>query len=155
MDCTLLRSELGNPSCEHDPCRFLLALFLYSEDLYSIVKLHVDELEKCLNCKTIKRYEFEVLQKYIDIKNPPKVLKLVDVYKGCKDWEPHPSKLCEACNGPLLTRREIVKAHDVIIVQLDIQNTSTKVRPRVNINSVPTTTLKVNNRVFQYPLCIQ
>jgi len=41
-----------------------------------------------------------------------------------------------------MTRSRILKAHDVIMVKLDVVNASDKMRPRVNINSVPSTKTK-------------
>ena len=78
MDCTELCRELGNPfnlTSECDPAKFLEALFLYNDDLYSIVKLFVDEDEKCPKCNTITPPdESEVLIQYINLQNPPETL---------------------------------------------------------------------------------
>lgn len=55
----------------------------------------------------------------------------------------------EKCNLRVITHIRTVKAHVVIIVKLDVVNTFNKIRQRVNINSVPTTTLKVDNCAFE------
>ena len=78
-----------------------------------------------------------------NIQNPPETLKLSDAYTDSDDWKQHPSKHCKACNVPLITRLLVVKVHDVIIVKLNVINTSNKMRSRININSVSSMTLKV------------
>jgi len=71
------------------------------------------------------------------------------VYNSSDDWKQHPSKCCTTCNVPLLTCHQIVKAHDVVIVKLSVENTSRKIRPWVNINSVPSKTLQVGDHVYE------
>ena len=152
LDCTGLRAEIGfpfNTSSELSPSDFVAAVSLYDNELYSLISHGIVEEKMCNVCGDYVFEESEVMIRYIDIVDPPKSVKLNEIISNDQDWKVHQTNFCTKCKVPNRIRSRIVDAQQVLIVNLTVVDSKTKTRARCNFNAVPSSTIKVGDRLFK------
>ena len=81
-----------------------------------------------------------------------KSINMNDLIASAQQYSVQGSHVCDKCNIPMKLRTHIVDAIEVLVIKLDVWSTpedgAKAIRRTTSINSVPTSSLKVGDKMF-------
>ena len=143
IDSSSIFKEL---TCNHNPIDFLTAFICQYCGLRPLIEHHLQTEIVCTKCTHTSATDKKEIIVDVPAHNLTKNNKINDLLQAVQNWY---VKVCSKCDGPCKVRNVILNASDLLIFKFDVWDPTSKVRRKININCVPTVSLKIGTSLYR------